>query len=68
MTPHISLDFSLFHTAVEVMATLAFALSGMLEAARYRWGLRGRGNDRSAHGGVQPIRAVIARLRPCRPH
>lgn len=36
MTSHQILSFSSLQTAVEVLATLAFALSGMLEAARKR--------------------------------
>lgn len=34
--PHTTLDFSLLQTLMEVLATLAFALSGLLEAARKR--------------------------------
>jgi uncharacterized membrane protein YeiH len=34
MTFHNTLNFSSLQTAVEVLATLAFAISGMLEAAR----------------------------------
>ena len=36
MTSHTILDFSLLQTLVEALATLAFALSGLLEAARKR--------------------------------
>jgi uncharacterized membrane protein YeiH len=41
MTPHTLLDLSFLQTLVEVLATLAFALSGMLEAARKRLDLVG---------------------------
>jgi len=36
MISHTILDFSLLQTLMEVLATLAFTLSGMLEAARKR--------------------------------
>ncbi|NVO06304.1 MAG: trimeric intracellular cation channel family protein [Rhodoferax sp.] len=36
MTLHSTLDTSLIHLLIETMATLAFALSGLLEAARKR--------------------------------
>ena len=36
MMSHTILDFSLLQTLVEILATLAFALSGMMEAARKR--------------------------------
>jgi uncharacterized membrane protein YeiH len=36
VTSHTNLDFSLLQTLVEVLATVAFALSGLLEAARKR--------------------------------
>ena len=36
MTPPTLINLSLLQTLVEVLATLAFALSGMLEAARKR--------------------------------
>ena len=36
MSSHHLLNFSSLQTAVEILATLAFALSGMLEAARKR--------------------------------
>jgi uncharacterized membrane protein YeiH len=36
MTSHAILNFSLLQTLMEILATLAFAVSGMLEAARKR--------------------------------
>lgn len=36
MMPHTIPNFSLLQTLVEILATLAFALSGMMEAARKR--------------------------------
>ncbi len=41
MTSHTVLNLSYLQTLVEVLATLAFALSGMLEAARKRLDLVG---------------------------